>query len=417
MNTISILYLSIIGLFLISPLACKDAQLNLHKEQQTLTLTPVEEKKVNQDNAFSINLFRTAVEGMNPNDNVLLSPISASIALAMLNNGAIGQTKDSINRALEFNGFTEQQINVYYKKIIQVLPNLDPKTELQIANSIWYHQGSSVLPAFLKANKSFYHAKIAALDFAGSSAPDVINNWVSESTNGKIPTIVDQISPDMVMYLINAIYFKGSWQEKFDASRTSKLPFSRNDGSVLNTDFMNIRKDFNIIDNGKLQGIELPYGDGQFSMFVLLPSKKQSANDFVKALKDSDELGEIYSEFVKAETNLFFPKFKFNYQNRLNDELSKLGMGIAFTGKADFTGISEKSLLVDEVKQKAFIEVNEEGTEAAAVTSVGVRVTSMPMIHTLKFDRPFVFFIRENNCGLILFTGIINDPSKEENGG
>ncbi|TCK83355.1 serpin family protein [Albibacterium bauzanense] len=416
MNTISVLYLSIIGLLLISPLGCKDTNLNLNHEQQTLTLTPIEERKVNQDNSFSIDLFRTALESASPNDNVLLSPISASIALAMLNNGAIGQTKDSINKALVFDGFTEEQINAYYKKIIQILPNLDPQTKLEIANSIWYHQGFDVSSSFLKANENFYHAKIAALDFAAPDSPNIINDWVSESTQGKIPTIVDQISPDMVMYLINAIYFKGSWQEKFDASKTSEMPFLRNDGSVLNTDFMNISKDFNIIDNDKLQGIELPYGDGQFSMFVLLPSKEQSANDFAKGLKDSDELGEIYSEFVKAETNLFFPKFKFNYQNKLNDELSKLGMGIAFTEKADFTGISEKSLLVDEVKQKAFIEVNEEGTEAAAVTSVGVRVTSMPMIHTLKFDRPFVFFIRENNCGLILFTGIINDPSKEENG-
>ena len=417
MNTNIILYLNIIGLFLISPFACEDISPTTNEEQQTLTLTPVEEKKVNQDNSFSIDLFRTAVEGMNPNDNVLMSPISASIALAMLNNGAVGQTKDSINKALAFDGFTEQQINAYYKKIIQILPNLDPETTLEIANSIWYHQGFNVLPTFLKANESFYQAKISALDFTTPNAPDIINNWVSESTNGKIPTIVDQISPDMIMYLINAIYFKGSWQEKFEASKTSKMSFLKNDGSVLSTDFMNIQKSFNIVDNDKLQGIELPYGNGQFSMFVLLPSKEQTANDFVKRLKDNDELGGIYSQFAKAETNLFFPKFKFSYQNKLNDELSKLGMGIAFTGEADFTGISDKSLRVDEVKQKAFIEVNEEGTEAAAVTSIGVRVTSMPMVHTLKFDRPFVFFIRENNCGLILFTGIINDPSKEENGG
>src|SRR5690554_3683837 len=159
MNTISVLYLSIIGLFLIAPSACKNTNLNLHEEQQTLTLTPVEEKKVNQDNAFSIDLFRTAVEGMNPNDNVLLSPISASIALAMLNNGAIGQTKDSINKALAFDGFTDEQINAYYKKIIQILPNLDPQTKLEIANSIWYHQDFDVSPSFLEANESFYQAK------------------------------------------------------------------------------------------------------------------------------------------------------------------------------------------------------------------------------------------------------------------
>jgi len=417
MNTINILYISIVSLFLISPLACEDAKPVPNEEQQTLTLTPVEEKKVNQDNAFSIDLFRTAVEGMNPNDNVLLSPISASIALAMLSNGAVGETKDAINKALVFEGFTEEQINAYYKKIIQALPNLDPKTKLEIANSIWYHHDFNVLPDFLKANENFYHAKIAALDFTTPNAPDIINDWVSESTNGKIPTIVDQISPDMVMYLINAIYFKGSWQEKFETAKTSKMPFLKNDGSVLNADFMNVQKNFNIIDNDQLQGIELPYGNGQYSMYVLLPSEQQSANDFVKGLKDNDQLGEIYSKFNKAETNLFFPKFKFSYQNKLNDELSKLGMGIVFTDQADFTKIANESLLVDEVKQKAFIEVNEEGTEAAAVTSVGVRTTSMPIVHTLTFDRPFVFFIRENNCGLILFTGVINDPSKEENGG
>lgn len=416
MNTISIIYLSIIGLFLISPLACEDANPPANGEQKTLTLTPAEEKKVNQDNSFSIDLFRAATEGLDPNDNILLSPISASIALAMLNNGAVGQTKDSINKALKFNGFTEEQINTYYKKIIQTLPNLDPQTKLEIANSIWYHEGYEVKPSFLKANESFYQAKIGALDFTSPNAPDVINDWVSENTNEKIPTIVDQISPDMVMYLINAIYFKGSWQEKFDSSKTSEMPFTKNDGAVINADFMNIRKSFNIIDNERLQGIELPYGNGQFSMFILLPGKDQSATDFVKGLKEPDDLGEIYSEFVKRETELFFPKFKFSYQNRLNDELSKLGMGIAFTGQADFTGISNSNLLVDEVKQKAFIEVNEEGTEAAAVTSVGVRVTSMPMVHSLKFDRPFVFFIRENNCGLILFTGMINDPTKEESG-
>src|SRR5690554_1228490 len=159
MNTISILYFSIIGLLLISPLACEDANPSVDDEQQTLTLTPLEERKVNQDNTFSIDLFRSAVEGMNPTDNVLLSPISASIALAMLNNGAIGQTKDSISKALAFDGFTEEQINAYYKKIIKILPNLDPQTKLEIANSIWYHQDFDVSPSFLEANESFYQAK------------------------------------------------------------------------------------------------------------------------------------------------------------------------------------------------------------------------------------------------------------------
>src|SRR5690606_24312086 len=138
--------------------------------------------------------------------------------------------------------------------------------------------------------------KITALDFASASAPKVINNWVSDRTNGKIPTIIDQISPDMLMFLINAIYFKGSWQEKFDVSETSQMPFTKNDGTVLNTDFMTITKEFNIINTEQLQGIELPYGNGQYSMFALLPSN-QSVNEFVNGLNDMAALGDIYSQF------------------------------------------------------------------------------------------------------------------------
>src|SRR5690606_37764934 len=151
----------------------------------------------------------------------------------------------------------------------------------------------------------------------------------------------------------------------------------------------------------------------QFSMLVFLPSENTNIVDFVKTLSDSDDVGELYGQFSKRLTDLYLPKFKFSYQNTLNDELTKLGMGIAFSNKADFSGIAKENLQVDQVKQKAFIEVNEEGTEAAAVTSVGVRVTSMPIVNTLKIDRPFAFLIRENNCGLILFTGIVNDPSRE----
>jgi len=417
MNTLNIIYVSIFNLFLIAPMACEDAKPDSdNEEQQTLNLSPAEEKKIHQDNAFSLSLFREAAERMNPNENILLSPISASIALNMLNNGSKGATKDAMNKALKSEGFTEDQVNAYYKKLINILPNLDSATTLKIANSVWYRQGFNILPDFLNKNENFYHAEIAGLDFGSMDATAKINSWVNESTNGKIPGIVDKIPDDMMLYLINAIYFKGSWQEKFDASKTTKMPFARSNASSLNTDFMNIEKDLNILDNGEMQGVELPYGNGQYSMLVLLPPAKTSAAELVKNLVDKDALGEIYSGFAKRKTRLYLPKFKFSYQNKLNDELTKLGMGVAFSEQADFTGVAKQDLSVDEVKQKAFIEVNEEGTEAAAVTSVGVVATSMPMVRTLKFDRPFVFFIRENNCGLILFTGIVNDPSKESNG-
>src|SRR5690606_2795612 len=248
MNALNIIYFGIFSLLLVSPMACEDANPEPAEEPlQTLNLSPLEEKKVHLDNAFSLNLFRQAAESIDPGENMLLSPISASIALAMLNNGAKGQTKEAISKALEFDEFTDEQVNSYYQKLITALPNLDPQTTLQIANSLWYRHGFNALPDFLNNNVKFYDAEVQALDFRNAKAPERINDWVSKSTNNKIPKIIDEIPADMMMYLINAVYFKGSWQEKFDVSKTRKMPFARNSAPVLSTDFMNIEKEFNII--------------------------------------------------------------------------------------------------------------------------------------------------------------------------
>lgn len=418
MNTLNLSILSFFSILAIAPMACQDSS-DVQKEEsrQNLNFTPKEEQKLAQDNEFTFNLFSEALSNLGDDDNIVMSPVSASLALAMVNNGAKGETKAAINQALQFDGFTDEEVNTYYQKIIQVLPDLDPNTTLDIANSIWYRQGFSALPSFLDMNQNYYNAEVSALDFNSPTASDQINDWVKSSTNNKIPSIIDEISADMVMYLINAIYFKGDWQEKFDPADTRQMPFTRSNGSDLQTDFMNIQEKFNIVQNADVQGIELPYGNGQFSMFVLRPTDNADLSGFIKKFDDSDFLASVYGGFSKRETNLFLPKFKFAYENTLNDELEKMGMGIAFTDRADFTGIADESLMLSEVKQKAFIEVNEEGTEAAAVTGVGVSVTSMPIIQTLKFDKPFFFFIRENNCGLILFTGAVNDPSQESSKG
>lgn len=417
MNIVSTTLLSFFALLTIAPMTCQDLTDSPKGEAlQNLNFTAKEEQKLAQDNAFTFKLFNEALDKAEPAENILMSPVSASMALAMLNNGAKGETREAIDQTLMFDGFSEEEINTYYQKIVQVLPNLDSNTTLDIANSIWYRQGFQAKPAFIDMNKTFYQAEVSALDFSSPAAPTTINDWVSDNTQGKIPKIIDDISSDMVMYLINAIYFKGSWQEKFDSQRTAKMPFSRPDGTTVEADFMNVKKKFNIVQNGQVQGIELPYGNGQFSMFVFMPKGSGTIKDFVKKFDDADFVADMYSGFSKRETNLFLPKFKFDYQNTLNDELERLGMGIIFTDRADLSGIADESLLVSEVKQKAFIEVNEEGTEAAAVAGVGVSVTSMPIVQSLKFDEPFVFVIRENNCGLILFTGAVNDPLRETNG-
>lgn len=415
MNTLSFSILSFFTILAIAPMACQDsADLQKDEVRRNLDFTPKEEQKLAQDNEFTLSLFGEALGSLDEDDNILMSPVSASLALAMLNNGAEGETKEAIRQALKFDGFSDEEINTYYQKIIDVLPHLDPNTTLDIANSIWYRQEFNAKPSFLDINRSFYHAELSALDFKSPKAPDQINDWVSDNTNGKIPSIVDDIPADMVMYLINAIYFKGAWQEKFDPERTRQMPFHRPNGSDLPTDFMNIQEKFNIVQNKGVQGVELPYGDGQFSMYVFMPTDNTPLKTFIKKFDDSNFLAEVYGGFSKRETNLSLPKFKFAYENTLNDELKRMGMDIAFTDRADFSGIADESLMLSEVKQKAFIEVNEEGTEAAAVTGVGVSVTSMPMVQTLTFDKPFFFLIRENNCGLILFTGAVNDPSQEE---
>ncbi len=378
-----------------------------------LLLTAVEQEKAGTDNLFAFELFRTATADLKDNENALLSPLSVSIALAMTNNGAAGETRQAIEKSLKFDGFTTEDINAYYQKLLTDLPALDPRTTLDIANSIWYRQGFSVLPDFLDVNRTFYKADVSALDFSAPNAEDVINDWVSNKTKKKIPTIIDGgIPANMVMYLINAVYFKGEWEQRFDKSATKKGTFTRHDGSSLQTDFMHVKHTFKVGATDEVEAIELPYGNKKYSMVILKPHGDISPAQLTEKLNDTDTWSTLVSRFQPRETQLALPKFKFSYENKLNDELIDMGMGIAFGPGADFSGIGgERNLLISEVKQKSFIEVNEEGTEAAAVTSVGVELTSLPQVYTFNVDRPFLFAIREITTGLILFVGQVNDPS------
>ena len=379
-----------------------------------LTLTATEQERAATDNRFAFELFRTATTNLGDRGNALLSPLSVSMALMMTNNGAVGETRTAIEKALMADGFEVDDMNTYYQKLATDLPLLDPRTTLDIANSIWYRQGFDVLSDFLDVNRTFYNADVAALDFADSGAPDVINDWVSKKTNKKIPTIVEGgIPSNMMMYLINAVYFKGSWAQRFDKGDTEKEVFTRADGTTLQTDFMHVEHTFDVAATETAEAIELPYGDGKFSMVVLKPRNNRNLAQLREELADPTVWAGLTSSFVSQTTQLALPKFKFDYENELNDELTTMGMGIAFNPQmADFSGISNDPLFISEVKQKSFIEVNEEGTEAAAVTSVGMGLTSAgPQVYTFRVDRPFLFAIRETDTGLILFIGQVNDPS------
>lgn len=303
------------------------------------------------------------------------------------------------------------------QKLIADLPALDPKTTLEIANSIWHHRDFSVFPDFKEINRAIYKAEVAALDFNDPNASNVINDWVSNKTKEKIPTIIDgPIPAAAVMYLINALYFKGAWEQRFDKANTQKREFRRPDASPLNTDFMQIEHTFNISATEDVEAIELPYGNKKYSMVVLKPRGEHPPSQVAEKLMETGTWNALISGFQPRKAQLALPKFKFSYENELKNELTDMGMGIAFIrGLADFSGISSELLYINRVLHKTFVEVNEEGTEAAAVTAVEMNTySSAPSVYPFLVDRPFLFAIREMETGLILFLGQVNDPSVEE---
>lgn len=406
MKKINVLLL-LISLFVFS---CKKDGNPQEGDAKDLILTGPEQQKSMADNEFTFKLFKKALNDHQTGKNIMISPLSVSIAVGMAGNGSAGQTLEGIRTAMEFKDFTEAQINSYYQKLSAELPALDPKATLKIANSIWYDKGFSPLPAFLRVNKDFYGATAEGLDFASAGAKARINGWVNEKTNGKIPTIVDQISPDMVMYLINAVYFKSNWTYKFDKSATARNDFYLGNGQKVQADFMGARVTLNMATVSGASIYELPYGNKKYSMVMVVPAGEQPAAEFAAGIDQTKWKGWM-GALTQTTQDIRMPKFKFSYDISLNNALIGMGMGRAFGqgGNADFTRISAAGgLQIDEVKHKTFIEVNEEGTEAAAVTSVGIVLTSAGA--TAVINKPFLFAIREMSSGLILFTGILNNP-------
>jgi serpin B len=293
------------------------------------------------------------------------------------------------------------------------LTNLDPKVAFQIANSIWYKDDFPVLQKFLDDNKKYFDAEVSALDFTQPSALQTINDWVNAKTQGKIPTILDEIPPDAVMYLINAIYYKGVWTYQFDSVDTEDGSFTCANGGIVSCKLMKQEATFAYYADAGTQVIDLPYGDRSFSMTIIMPTIGTSIDQYAASLTQT-QWDEIISKLDSANVILSLPKFKLEYERTLNDELKAMGMGIAFSDFADFTRISQDGgLAVSRVLHKTFVEVNEEGTEAAAVTAIEIIETSAeePAKRYMTIDRPFIFAIREHNSGTILFIGKIVSPA------
>jgi serine protease inhibitor len=363
---------------------------------------------------FDFDLFN-AVCNAQPGSNVFISPFSVSLALVMTLNGAGGDTRDEIQRMLGYENIPLEKVDAAFENAIAALSDPESETILRIANSIWYRQGLTFDQTFLDTNRKYFKAEITGLDFSDPDAADIINRWVSANTNDKIKQIVTPpLDPSMVMYLINAVYFKGKWTMSFDKKKTRTAPFFVTPDKQSQCDLMYRRDNFNYFENDLLQAVDLPYGDGDFVMTILLPRDNVSISDVIMQL-DASSARVWFTGMSKLEGNVYLPSFKTEYEITLNDILEKLGMPSAFeAGTADFSKIRpQNDLVISEVRHKTFVEVNEEGTEAAAVTSVGIALTSAmePRTFTMRCDRPFIYLIREKNSETVLFMGLMINPA------
>lgn len=374
--------------------------------------TPVDSKLVDANTKFGFKLFQEVLK-QDSKRNIFVSPTSIAIALSMTYNGASGETQQAMANALELQGMSLDNINQANNTLKASLENADPAVQMSIANSLWARQGISFNPEFIKQNQQFYGAKVTELDFAKPDSSNIINNWVKENTRGKIDNIVGQLKPDDVLFLINAIYFKGDWTKKFDKSQTTERPFNLSNGSQKQHPMMSQSGKYRYYENETFQAVSLPYGKGRMSLYVFLPSKTTNLNTFQQQLK-SENWQQWMNQFRMRQGSVELPRFKFDYDIKLNNALKALGMETAFSNQANFSNMTSASVAINEVKHKTFVEVNEEGTEAAAATSVGMVLTSARMPAEEPFqmvvDRPFFCAIRDNQTGTILFMGSIKEP-------
>jgi serine protease inhibitor len=365
---------------------------------------------------FGLGLFRQLADAR-PDQNVVVSPLSAGLALSMLANGAQGQTLAGIQQVLA-SGTDLDALNGTNAALVQALRSGD--VELAIANSLWARQGVPFLPSFMATNRRFYNAEVAALDLSSTEAGERINRWASDNTNGRITRMVEPpLHPSVVMYLMNAVYFKGRWEDEFQASATRPGPF-RAPGGTVQRPMMSRTDSYGYLDGDGFSAVRLPYRGGRFAMYVMLPD----ASSGVAALRQRltpQAWTEWMEGFGTREVRVVMPKYRVNVESQLKPPLTALGMGEAFdAGRANFGALlpaeylARQNLYVSEAKQKVFLEVNEEGTEAAAVTGIEMRATSMPA-PPVQFvvDRPFLLAIRDDQTGALLFIGQVNDPVTE----
>jgi len=377
-----------------------------------------ERKLASANTGFAFKLLQQLAKDQ-PGDNIFVSPFGVSTVLQMAGSGAGGQTKTEMQRVLSTTTLQQDALNKASRDINQSLNSANTNNILTIANAIWYQKGIPARPAFISCNQQFFGATVDALDFTNSHSTDVINAWVGEKTHGKITRIADgMMSPRPDLFLANAVYFKGKWEDPFESRNTKDRAFHLRNGSQKQLPMMEKSRRFTYRRGTGYQAVRLPYEGWNLAMYVFLPDPGSSP-DKLLGIMNGDKWERVTRPgFADRDGTVVLPKFKLEYGVELKPPLKAMGMNVAFDdrpGFADFSGISSRSLYISAVRQRTFVEVNEEGTEAAAVTvvpmpeAIGPEPPPPPPFQMIV-DRPFLFLIADERTGMILFMGIIFEP-------
>jgi serpin B len=384
--------------------ACSDAADPLGPPIQ---LSASERQLVDASGTFSFDFYRRMAAD-EQKLNLFVSPLSVSMALGMALNGAATGTYDEMQSVLGLRALAEPDINAGYKSVITQLVRRDRKVTVALANSMWPDRTLNVLPQFTQSLRNFFNAEVRPIDFSDAGAADVINKWAEDATRGHIKELFKELEPNTRLVLVNAIYFKAPWTDAFKVADTRAAPFTRADGSTVTVPIMNRTGSYRMRTGGDLLAVEVPYANNAFSMVLLRPASGPLSA--LESRLNTSWWSGLLSSLQEARATLRMPRFKVEYGRQLNDPLKALGMPQAFAaGAADFSRITGgRGLWISKVEHKAFVEVNEQGTEAAAATGIAMPDSAPP---ELSFDRPFLFAIIERASGVLLFLGRVGDPS------
>ncbi|MCP9762384.1 serpin family protein [Lacihabitans soyangensis] len=357
---------------------------------------------------FAFDFWRNLQADESVDKNYFISPLSLHIALGMLLNGADTDTKTEIQKVLGLENQSMEEINKTYLELIENLPKVDPKVVNTIANSIWQDKNFTSEQSFIDNLTSNFKARLYNEDFGNPATVDKINKWASDNTNAKIKKILEQIEPSQVMFLINALYFKGDWTKEFKTENTQKVEFIGTKATKT-VDMMNQTAEFKYADTENYQLVELPYGNEKYNMTVLLP-KSGTVENIVSKL-DATNWQAAQNSMAKRKVVIGLPKFTIEYSKKLNSILQKMGMVKAFGSQADLSKIAKPAgkLKVGFVKQDTYVAVDEKGTEAAAVTTIGIELTSLPVYPEIICNKPFAFLITEKTSNTIMFIGKVSN--------